>query len=148
MDRITNINEFIDYTKHNQYYTVQANIKNSDRFVEFLTDLHNLCEHERIDQLSTIETESARVSGFRRQPSSKTFDEVILKVDNKSLSVGIKIYHKPTMRLREWEKWEDGYIEGFVRTTGKDAPDYFIWSYTRMKHLQYLLTKYQHDFIY
>jgi hypothetical protein len=143
-DKIVDINGFIEYTKRKQedyiYNVVQTNIYNRNRFVEFLTDLHNLCEYELIDELGN--------QHFRRQPSSKTFDEVILKVDAESLAVGIKIYHKPTMRLSEWELWEDGFIEGFVRTSGRNEPDYFIWSYTRMKHLHYLLTKYQHDFIY
>ena len=64
------------------------------------------------------------------------------------MSVGIKIVHHPIMPTRDWDTWESGYIEGFVRTSVNDEPDYFIWTYIRMEHLQSILEKYQEHFRY
>ena len=64
------------------------------------------------------------------------------------MSVGIKIVHHPLMPTRDWDTWEGGYIEGFVRTSVRDEPDYFIWTYIRMEHLQPILERYQEYFRY
>ena len=51
--------------------------------------------------------------------------------------VTIKIVDNPLFKLREYEKWPDGYIDLCVHTMSN--PNYFIWSYIEMKHKNFIL---------
>lgn len=78
------------------------------------------------------------LSGYQREKTDKSLDFILDKVDG-TLACGIKIYHRPLMKLYEWERWDGGYIELFVRTNKRGEPDYFIWGIIEMDHFRDIL---------
>ena len=111
----------------NQQINFEGNNQETKEFVKFLVDNANILKIDILD--CTI--------SFARQSSDKTAEEVINMIDDSFC--GIKIVKEPLFKLNEYEKWEGGYIEGFLRV-GSD-PDYFIWTYHKMDKLDLILNK-------
>lgn len=114
-------------TKNHQ--SVQTDIECPELNREFIEFLYPKAKFVFIDELG----------GFHRVRSEKTYEEVIERVDENSNKAGIKVCHAPTMKLHEWEDWDTGYIEGFVRT----SESYFIWLYIPMEHLEEIIETYK-----
>ena len=137
----TKIKEFIEYTKEyqeiNQYHSIQIDIADTENDQEFMRYLVSISEIIIPEELTSMS----------RTRTNLTVEEILDKINAKdSLKSGIKINHKPFIKLSEYENWEGGYIEGFVRIHKKNEPDYFIWTYTRMNKLEEILEKYWDKF--
>lgn len=138
MIKIENIDSFIqhtlDYQAINPMASVQCDIgdsKNDKEFVKYLCGIADVIIPQEL-------------TGMRREETDLTHEDIIELITPKnSLKSGIKINHKPYWKIREWEEWEEGYIEGFIRICPRDKPDYFIWTYIKMDHLRPLLEKWK-----
>lgn len=140
---IDDIDEFIEYTKElyetDKYVNIQIDIGNNKYDKEFTEYLVNIAEQVRCDELKS----------FARQSTDIPVNEIIEKItEENSLKAGIKVIHKPLMKIHDYHLWEDGYIEGFIRICPKGEPDYFIWTYIRMNHLKDILNKYKDKLIF
>jgi hypothetical protein len=82
---------------------------------------------------------------MQRQSTDKSQEFILSQIDSYSMA-GIKVNHLPMYDFHEYDKWEGGYIEGFLRTMTN--VDYFIWTYTKMEHLEDIVTKFQHSLRY
>lgn len=120
--------------KHNNL--VQMNINDSTMNEEFLRYMEGLSEITRVDELGGGGLDQ---SSFQRRLSDKTFEDVIIYAKD-GMSCGIKVSHDPYMKINDYQKWEGGYIECFIRMC--EDVDYFIWQYVRMEHLSDILTNY------
>lgn len=102
IDKIIELSKEMEKDRHN----LQIEIKDRNLNRDFIIFLEDIAEVTLIDELK----------GYHREASDKSFDMLIDNVDlSKGLGCGIKIYNKPSMRLNKWEKWDGGYIEGFIR---------------------------------
>jgi len=106
----------------NEQINFEGNDEQMKSYMKFLVDNADLCWTDILD---------CSVS-FARQRSDKTPEEVIDMIDRSFC--GIKIVREPLFKMREYEKWEGGYINGFLR-----ARDYFIWTYHKMDKLDLIL---------
>lgn len=77
------------------------------------------------------------MKGFSRGETDKSYDYILDKSSD-ALKCGMKTIHNPISKIYEWEDWEDGYIQAFVRTSG----DYFIWCIIKMDKLRDILEKF------
>jgi hypothetical protein len=141
--KITNIKEFIEYTKLyknlNKHFGLQVNSKDTKYDRELTEYLVSIADTVICQQLT----------GMSREKTDLSAKEIFEKITpENSLLSGIKIVHKPYCNIYDWEKWEDGYIEGFVRTCKLGEPDYFIWSYIRMEHLKSIIKKFKTKLTY
>ena len=80
------------------------------------------------------------LTGFQREKTDKDLEFILDRVSD-GLS-GIKIIHKPLFKIHDYEKWDDGYIQLFTRTSRKEEPNYFIWGIIRMRHFKDILEKF------
>jgi hypothetical protein len=137
--KIDDVNKVIQYSfdinNLDNWRSLQMNIMNNK------TELIKFCEK------FSKETKVEELKGFQRESTDKSFDWVVNLNTDKYSVCGIKITHFPKMRIHEWEKWEDGYIETFLRTS-HEMTDYFIWQYIPMKHLTEILTEFKDDFVF
>lgn len=134
---VNDVEEVINYSKSyqalNPHHPIQLEVIDKQDYTEFLTFCHNLAEIEHIDELS----------GWSRKRSGKKFEDIIHKAPT-GLKTGMKINHFPQYRMDEWEKWPDGYIQGYIRMDSDvKGNELFIWQYIRMNHLEEILTKFQ-----
>jgi hypothetical protein len=141
--KITNIKEFIEYTKLynnlNKHFGLQVNSKDTKYDRELTEYLVSIADTVICQELT----------GMSRGQTNLKVEEIIEKITpQNSLLSGIKIVHIPYIKINEWEKWEDGFIEGFVRTCKKGEPDYFIWTYIRMEYLESIIKKFKNKLIY
>lgn len=119
---------------------LQLNTVKPSYNAKILEKLHNISDFEFVDAIGG----SKAPDGVRRYRANKTFDDVIQYAET-GIVCGIKIVHSPLMKIHEWDNWEGGYIEGFIRMDGDiEHSEYFIWSYTRMSKLRELLEEFQH----
>ena len=159
MKKVENIKEFIEKTKelfefpnHYIYSGVQMNVDrdNPKYIIDFLKFCEPLHEHLYIDALGGRKT---KPSFTRERVDDRTFEDVIKQLNNKDVFCcsGLKIYHKSNFSIYDWESWEGGYIEIFLRTNAKTDPDYnelFIWMYIRIEHLETILKNAQEYICY
>jgi hypothetical protein len=84
-------------------------------------------------------------SEYRRYPIDKKLSDVI-HMAHTGIACGIKVVIEPVISVSEWEKWEGGYIEAFVRMdtdkktrseTGQS--EWFFWGYLPVSYLGELL---------
>lgn len=141
--KIEDINDVIEYSKQRNsdhvYYPLQINITD-DLSYELTKYLVDIADIYWVDILRFVARERHDI------PIEDALD--LLKHSGFKMA-GIKIIHYPIMTMREYEKWEDGYIEGFVRYSAKSTnKDLFIWTYIRMKHLRNILEKFKDNLIY
>tara|TARA_R110000772_G_scaffold2410_2_gene8419 strand:- start:40060 stop:40890 length:831 start_codon:yes stop_codon:yes gene_type:complete len=122
----------MDHNNMNPYHPVQINIKDTSKNEEFL----RFCE--KYSEFTNLE----EIKGYNRSSSDKDFEYIVSRSNGGVC--GIKVNHSPQWKINEWEKWDDGYIENFVRT----EEDYFIWQYIPMKYLNEILTRFQNNLSY
>lgn len=79
---------------------------------------------------------------WARQTIDMPFEEVLDMIKNSSMA-SIQINREPMFKTRDYEKWEGGFIEGFLRTM--TTPDYFIWTYHKMDKLDEILKQMEND---
>lgn len=122
---------------------LQVEIINEEKNEEFTRYLISLAEYTYVDALGG----SKAPDGVRRYNIDKK-PETVLKHAKTAIGCGIKIVHTPLMNIMEWDKWENGYIEGFIRMDGdSEHGEYFIWTYIKMGNLKDILTKWENDLI-
>lgn len=135
---IQDIQKFIQHTMDTQaidrYHPVQVNV-DSDKTREFMEYLISVSDVVNLQELT----------GMQRQSTDKSQEFILSQIDSYSMA-GIKVNHLPMYDFHEYDKWEGGYIEGFLRTMTN--VDYFIWTYTKMEHLEDIVTKFQHSLRY
>lgn len=136
---ITNVDETIqkcwEYSISNPYWSKQIGYDGKNHRA-FHLRLIELSHKHFLEQLLSMQ----------RQPTSKTLDELLDILDRSDfIFSGIKIVHFPIMRLYEWDKWDDGYVEGYCRFSVSNGPDYFIWTYIEMKHLRTILEEHKDE---
>jgi hypothetical protein len=135
---IQDIQKFIQHTMDTQaidrYHPVQVNV-DSDKTREFMENLISVSDVVNLQELT----------GMQRQSTDKSQEFILSQIDSYSMA-GIKVNHLPMYDFHEYDKWEGGYIEGFLRTMTN--VDYFIWTYTKMEHLEDIVTKFQHSLRY
>jgi len=122
----------MDTNALDRYRPLQLDI-DGDRNKEFMEYLISISDIVSLQELT----------GIQRQNTEKDKDFILSQIDSHS-TAGIKVVHLPMYNFHEYDKWEGGYIEGFLRTMSR--VDYFIWTYTRMEHLEDLLTKFKDSF--
>jgi hypothetical protein len=136
---------------YNKYFNVQMDIQGKKKNGEFLLRFEELviefCDGDpyerglvRIDALG-----GSGESAYRRYPIDKKLSDVV-HMSHTGIACGIKIVLNPITTLHEWDRWEDGYIEGFIRmdsdeetrkSTGQD--EWFFWGYLPVSYLERLL---------
>jgi len=126
------IDQLIDMIKERSrldiYYNPQFSFKGSaEQKKEFQTYLCDTAEVKWVDILKSIQ----------REYSDMKVDQVIDMIEDDTF-MGIKVVYKPVTTFSKWDHWEDGYIQGYLRTM--TSPDYFIWSYHKMGKLKSLLS--------
>ena len=125
---IQDIQKFIQHTMDTQaidrYHPVQVNV-DSDKTREFMEYLISISDVVNLQELT----------GMQRQSTDKSEEFILSQID-----------YFPMYDFHEYDKWEGGYIEGFLRTMTN--VDYFIWTYTKMEHLEDIVTKFQHSLRY
>lgn len=140
MKKIKDVPEFIEMTKEyqiqNPYRQVQSDISNNSHAKEFIKYLCDISDVIFCDELYS----------FKRNRTEKTYQEIIEMIKPENVSkTGIKINHYPMFKIFDHEKWEGGYIEGFIRIYGHT--DYFIRTYSKMNNLEKLLKKFKNKLI-
>ena len=109
------------------YHTPQLHFDGDARQIrDFMRYMVDQSEHYRVDILK----------GIARESVGMLLSDVLDYVDDESFA-GIKVVYNPYLAIREWEMWDDGYIEGYLRTM--TSPDYFIWTYAKMSRLKAIL---------
>lgn len=140
--KVEDVNEVIKYSKQkdtvSMYNPLQINITD-DLSYEFTKYLIGIADTYHVDILKSVARERYDI------PIDEALD-LLQQSDFKMAS--IKIVHQPFMQIHEYEKWEDGYIEGFVRYSVENLYDLFIWSYIEMKYLKDILEKFKDNLIY
>lgn len=135
---IQDIQKFIQHTMDTQaidrWHAVQVNV-DSNKTTEFMKHLISVSDGVHLQELT----------GWQRQSTEKSEEFILSQIDSYSMA-GIKVNHFPMYDFHEYDKWEGGYIEGFLRTMTN--VDYFIWTYTKMEHLENIVTKFQHSLRY
>ena len=133
---MSKIQKFIQHTKEinllDRYHPLQLNV-DGDRNKEFMEYLISISDIVSLQELT----------GFQRQNTEKDKDFILSQIDSDSMA-GIKVVHFPMHGFHEYDKWEGGYIKGFLRTMSR--VDYFIWTYARMEHLEDILIKFKDSF--
>jgi hypothetical protein len=138
-----NIDKILKYielvSKNDKYNTPQFSFENTKNFKkskEFLKYLDKISEYTYIDELK----------GIARQSVDLDLKDIINNVKNSYL--GIKVVKNPIGKINYWEKWEEGYIEGYCRMHGKNIEgDLFVFCYIKMKFLKDILEKFKEDLI-
>lgn len=84
------------------------------------------------------------LSSWRRESTDKSVEDILERINKDSVTLaGIQVFRKPRMQIHGYQKWEGGYIEGFVRVDGKDGKEYFLWAYIKIDKLGELLDKFK-----
>ena len=143
---ITSVDEFIQITKDIQLNykpnPMQANIS-SDMNRPFIEYLISVSDMVKLQELSFGEKRAEDYS--RRTKTDKSQEFILSQIDHSSIA-GIKVNHFPMYDFHEYDKWEGGYIEGFLRTM--TPVDYFIWTYAKMDKLEGILNEFKHSLFY
>lgn len=143
MKTIENVQEFVEYSKRIQeediYSSVQVDLLGEDKKLEFTDHLLSVADINKVDVLDASKS-------WRRQPTDMCAKEALSNMSNINvLKSGIKIFHKTPFKYYEWANWDGGYIEGF--TCFGEEPEYFIWAYIKMPHLELILSKFKNSLI-
>lgn len=125
-------------SKVNKYYQPQIEIQDKTKNEKFLKFCEKLSSFIFVDELG-------RKDNISRYRIDKKLDDVIYKSDT-GIVCGLKIVKNPLSEINEWEKWENGYIEVFIRMDGdKDGVDWFVWQYIKMSKLNLILNEFKND---
>lgn len=122
-------------SKFDKYQNYQIEINDNKINASFLKFLSNISDFIFIDKLES--------GDIRRKSENLSLDDVIHKAET-GIACGIKVVKNPISNLYEWEKWEDGYIEGFCRmdSDNKDK-EWFVFIYIKMENLKKILKSYE-----
>ncbi len=141
MITIQNVNDAILYLKNmNIYWSPQIETINNNVNTDFMSYLYSISEYSRVDYLDCLKS-------WSRQKSHKNVEDVLPFIEN-STKCGIKIITTPVFKLSEWEKWENGYIEGFCCFDIIDPTiriTYFIWLYIKIGRLEEIIYKWGNE---
>lgn len=135
---IISVKEFIQETKdvqlHYKYNPSQVNISPfvNRPFVEYLISVSDIVKLEEL-------------TGLQRQSTEKDKDFIVSQIDDSSVA-GMRVNHIPIHDFNEYDKWEGGYIEGFLRTM--TPVDYFIWTYAKMDKLEDIVNEFKDSLFY
>lgn len=145
MKKISNIDDFLDYTKSYQkihtLHSIQCDINDRKQHKDFISYLCNISDYIYTDEIDIY-------SSFRRVKSDLGHEELINKITSEnSDKCGIKINNTPYFSMFEWETWENGYVEGFISIKEK-RKNYFIWTYVKMIHIKEILNKWKDYLVY
>jgi hypothetical protein len=128
-------------SERDRYHSPQLNTIDNSVNAEFITYLWSIADIKRIDALGGTESKS----GMRRYDISDLVEfEDIIHMAPTGLAAGIKVTKYPLSKLMYYDRWENGYIEGFIRMDS-DNPrfgEYFIWTYIKMDKLKDILEKF------
>jgi hypothetical protein len=131
VDTIESDLAYFESHRQDPWYNLQINVIDNADDRSFTEYLISIADEHRCDELKSWHRETTDVSA----------SEILeLTTAESSLLSGIKLYYKSMMGLHSYQKWEGGYIEGFLRVSPKGKPDYFIWSFIRMDKLKDILT--------
>lgn len=121
------------------YRSLQIDLKYNHLAREFMEHLISLADIVLRDELRSV----------HRTSTDKSVEWILNKIDHEDdlIPPGIKIVHNSRFTMAAYQQWEDGYIEGFLRIFGGlKNPDYFIWTYIRIKHLEEVIEKWKDHF--
>lgn len=119
-------------------FNVQLNVTDNSRFKEFIEYLHQLQEYEWVDQI-----DYKKPNYFGREKTDLPVDHIYPFLDT-GLSCGIKAEPTAIMQVHPWEKWENGFIEGFIRVNDAEPNiEYYYWCYIRMGYLNDIVSKFK-----
>ena len=128
-------------SESDRYHSPQLNTVDNSVNAEFITYLWSIADIKRIDALGGTESKS----GLRRYDISDLvqFEDVIVMAPT-GLAAGIKVTKYPLSKIMSYDRWENGYIEGFIRMDSDDPrfDEYFIWTYIKMDKLRDILEKF------
>lgn len=129
------------------HYVSQINVINRSIFKEFMKFCNKLAEKQIIDELGGIPEGETKREFIRRYPINIPFETVIENAETGTVC-GIKIVPNPTIKMNDYENWDGGYIEAFIRMNGnEDYVDWFVWQYIKIKHLKTILNKFKDNLI-
>lgn len=117
-----------------EYQNAQIETINNKYNTEFLLYIDKFSEFTYIDVLHKTLA--------RERTNLRLID--VINYSFYAIGCGIKTHHYPLTKLFEWEKWEEGYIEGFIRTNKPNNMDkeYFVWQYIPMTYLRDILVRF------
>jgi hypothetical protein len=141
------VNNIKSNSKVRSYYTAQINVVDKNLFKEFTKFCNNLAKKQIIDELGGVPEGESKREFIRRYSVNIPF-EVAVENAETGIACGIKIVPNPTIKMNDYENWDGGYIESFIRMDGNESyTDWFIWQYIEMKHLETILSKFKDDLI-
>ena len=145
---VNNIPKDIQYSLDAEYKIHPQNVQFDIIDPKDSVELAILCK-----ELSTFDIQidglGGKLSSMRRQSIDISFDDAIKVLkDATSVHTSIKTYHKPFMKIRDYEK--DSYFEYCTRFKWNedDYEDVFIWIRVEIQHLEEVLTKFKNKLIY
>lgn len=134
-------------SKYDKYYRQQLEIIDKNKMAEFLMFCEELADYSHVDELGGIPPKKSDRQYTRRYTIDKKLEDIIHKADT-SIGCGIQINMNQTTRISPWEKWNDGFIEGFARMDADEGGvEWFIWQYIKMEFLETILTEFKNDLI-
>jgi hypothetical protein len=140
-DVIKDINYISDLDRYQQMQIITIDETSNIQFMEYLNSISEFTYIDAIGGKSSPQS-------FRRYNINNevSFKEVIHMAPT-GIKCGIKIVKYPLSKLTNWDKWEGGYIEGFIRMDSDDNRwnEIFIWEYIKMDKLKGILTKFQSE---
>lgn len=132
---IENLQEYFEdlEKRHSPYhYNPQIEIMDSKYNADFLNHCEQFSSYTYVDGLG-----GKGKSGFSRHniPGKKLQD--VIHMAETGIACGIKIVANPIMKVQPYEKWENGYIEGFIRMDADDGEthEWLVWQYIQMEKL-------------
>lgn len=132
------IHSLLDVDK---YYNAQIETIDNKYNTQFQTYLNSISEKTLIDGLGGSSAESS----FRRYSiSDKVSFEDVIHLSPTGIACGIQFRKYPLSRINEWDKWDAGYIKGFIRMDSDDKRfgEIFIWHYIKADKLLDILSEF------
>jgi hypothetical protein len=143
------ITELTVNSLRDRYYQPQIEIgdreneQHRDLNAKFLEYLDSIAHHSHIDELD-----------MNKGPARITTDlelKDIIHNAQTGMACGIQLVFNPLGGFNEWDKWEEGYIEGFCRMEGDKtinrSHEWFYWAYIKMSYLPEILKEFE-DYLY
>lgn len=113
------------FERNNIYQNVIVNITN-DKAKEFSEYLYSIAASSRV---------VVKSGGDKTMTADRILESIM---STNTINTGIKIYNYPAFAIHEHEKWNDGFVEGFVRIDSS----HLLWTYIRMNKLKDILIKF------
>ena len=128
-----------------EYYRPQFDIECKTDYADFLRYCEQFSEYTQVDGLGGKLGESS----FRRYPIPDKKLEDVIHMSETGIKCGIQITPKPIGKIHEWDSWEGGYIEGFIRMDADDGQsnEWFVWQYIKMDYLEDIVEEFNDKLI-